>query len=331
MMPLATQEARWSDEAPTRAEAAAAAAFGSICGGRGVAEGAAVRAWVAAQPRFRDASRSALRRSWQRADGTRRGALDAREFAAFVSALDAEVARRGGGGGAVAADDVEFTVDDAVPTRAGAAAGVGLVVAGPPGAALFGGMAAAYEALGRRVNSAAAAAGQTAMATGVAGMLVAGPPGALAGALMGASGQKVASASYVGDPRRWEHYEALAREGARERYRGFGSDDTVGGVVRSGRYALPFMAGEPPGADARHPERFPCRRRENVSPRSTPASRSFEPRDSDPYTHLEEKKKRLGRDRARAQGSRSSSRTSSPRPSGSRSATRRRRGRSAPS
>ena len=69
-------------------------------------------------------------------------------------------------------------------------------------------------------------------------------PAQVAGALVGAGGRGAAGASYVGDPRRWADYETLADRGDLERRHGFGSPKTTGGVVRSGRYALPFVAGE---------------------------------------------------------------------------------------
>ena len=164
---VVTVEAVWADyESP--AMVAAGTAYHTLCDARGDVSGVAVRRWV--DDTYRGVPKPLLRRAWEAADGGRKGRLTENEFLVFAGEL--ERLRRADAAGAPA---------DGASTKVAAAAAVGAVVAGPPGAAVFGGVVAGYEWLGRRVSSATAAAGQAAVATGVAGMLVAGPPGAVAG------------------------------------------------------------------------------------------------------------------------------------------------------
>jgi hypothetical protein len=88
---------------------------------------------------------------------------------------------------------------------------------------------------------------------GLGGMLAAGPPGAVAGAVVGAGGQRVADESYLGDPRRWAQYADLAKKGVAERTRGSGGrgvafveeSDWVNDRDAKTRPALEAFLGEP--------------------------------------------------------------------------------------
>ena len=146
----------------------------------GRVSGAAAVSWVAGHPRFAALSRPARAKAWSVADSNDSGALDDAQFAIFVKELD----------------DAATASDASTPVAAAAAAG--LVVGGPPGAVVLGGLTACYQSLSR--------VGQSAFVGGLGGMLAAGPPGAVAGAVVGAGGQRVADESYLGDPRRWSQY-----------------------------------------------------------------------------------------------------------------------------
>ncbi len=163
----------------------------------GRVSGAAAVSWVAGHPRFAALSRPARAKAWSVADSNDSGALDDAQFATFVKELD----------------DAATASDASTPVAAAAAAG--LVVGGPPGAVVLGGLTACYQSLSR--------VGQSAFVGGLGGMLAAGPPGAVAGAVVGAGGQRVADESYLGDPRRWSQYADLATKGVEERTRGLDS------------------------------------------------------------------------------------------------------------
>ena len=160
----------------------------------GSVSGAAAVSWVAGHPRFAALSRPARAKAWSVADSNDNGTLDDAQFAIFVKELD----------------DAATASDASTPVAAAAAAG--LVVGGPPGAVVLGGLTACYQSLSR--------VGQSAFVGGLGGMLAAGPPGAVAGAVVGAGGQRVADESYLGDPRRWSQYADLATKGVEERTRG---------------------------------------------------------------------------------------------------------------
>ena len=162
----------------------------------GLISGAAAVGWVSDHPRFAAVSKPARAKAWAAADSKDRGSLNENEFQLFVYEL----------GLALRASDAS--------TPVAAAAAAGLVVGGPPGAVILGGLTACYQSLSR--------VGRSAFVGGLGGMLAAAPPGAVAGAVVGAGGQRVADESYLGDPRRWAQYAQLAKKGVAERTRGSG-------------------------------------------------------------------------------------------------------------
>ena len=89
-----------------------------------------------------------------------------------------------------------------------------------------------YEAL--RADAGAVRATQAAVAGACAGLCVAGPPGAIAGSILGAGSQSAADASYLGDPKTWARFDALAAKGAEERRAGFGGECADGDADAAG-------------------------------------------------------------------------------------------------